>query len=143
MKDSDWVDLAQSTVALFDRDDLVLNKGIYDVQFTPFGESFHLCKDEPFYDQPSSSFCSGFLIGPKHIVTAGHCLRNEFNCERVRFAFGYAYTDAVNDPTKIPKNNVYTCKSIVRFNRIDCGYLPFGTKSYNSKRRSKSCFRQL
>ncbi len=78
--------------------------------------SAHLCKNQRFATQPASAYCSGTLIAPDLIVTAGHCLRS---CSNVSFVFGLGYdskpasgalNNIVND---IPADNVYTCKEIV------------------------------
>jgi hypothetical protein len=115
-----WFERARSTVALFDKDDLIMDKqGInYLLQSDPFGLSHHLCEDEAFYDQPVGSFCSGFLIDTDIVVTAGHCIRNKYNCENVRLVFGYQYFDADNDPLITPKEDVYRCAQIIHTQNV-------------------------
>ncbi len=114
-EDPHWRQLALSTVALFDKDHLLesSNPSFYTLDTVPYGLSKLLCEDEPFYDQSRGSFCSGFLIGPDTVVTAGHCIRNSFNCENVRLVFDYHYADAASAPTSIDKNNVYQCLEVV------------------------------
>lgn len=67
-----------------------------------------LCKDERFIDQYSLGSCSGFLVGPKTLVTAGHCMINEKECENYRWVFGFK-----NTSTDLDVNQVYSCKKIV------------------------------
>jgi len=38
------------------------------------GYRFKLCKDQRFHDQKTSAWCTGFLLAPDIVVTAGHCL---------------------------------------------------------------------
>lgn len=111
--DPEWFDVAQSTVSIFDQKKLVDEGTHFKISSTVFGTTYGLCQDEPFFSQPISAFCSGSLIGPDLIVTAGHCIRNEYNCEKARFVFGYSYTTQNTDPTVIDKSDVYSCKEII------------------------------
>lgn len=83
-----------------------------------------LCKDEKFYNKPSISYaCSGFLVAPDLLVTAGHCMvnfgevRNErgMYCESYSsWVFGYSADKAGNtNTTAIPADNHYKCKQII------------------------------
>jgi len=67
-----------------------------------------LCKDERFIKQVSLGSCSGFLIGPKTLVTAGHCMTSENECENNRWVFGFK-----ENVTELKSNQVYSCKKIV------------------------------
>lgn len=73
-----------------------------------------LCEEERFIDQPISVICSAFLVAPKLMVTAGHCIDSQARCEEMNFIFDYK----VNPVTKradmaIPKSNVYRCKRVI------------------------------
>ena len=48
------------------------------------------CPEEPFGDQPTAAFCTGFLVGPDLIATAGHCGMSTETC----FVFGWEMLDA-------------------------------------------------
>lgn len=113
VSDVDWQKAAQSTVAVFDKKKLTDQGSHYLLSYTEYGRTYGLCQDEPFYSQPISSFCSGSLIGKDIVVTAGHCVRNEFNCEKSRFVFNYSYSDPNDDPTVIAKDDVFSCKEII------------------------------
>ncbi len=114
-KDTHWQQMALSTVALFDKDILIENPtdSFYTLDTVSYGLSKLLCEDEPFYHQSRGSFCSGFLIGPDTVVTAGHCIRNSYNCESVRLVFGYYYRDALTAPLTIEKQDVYQCQEVL------------------------------
>ncbi len=114
-KDENWQDLALSTVALFDKRSVleIDSGGVYELKTKPYGLSKTLCMDEAFYEQEMGSFCSGFLIGPDLVVTAGHCLRNSFGCQNVRFIFDYYYALADLSPKTVTAKSVYLCKEII------------------------------
>ena len=78
----------------------------------------NLCSGEAYADQPVAPVCSGFLVGPDLLVTAGHCYKSfstpENVCKSFAWVFDYNKKSASSDPTKnISLQNVYLCKSIV------------------------------
>jgi V8-like Glu-specific endopeptidase len=113
--DINWRGLALSTVALVDKNHIHFNSdsNLYELDVIPYGTSNALCKNEAFYNQPTVSFCSGFLIGPEIIVTAGHCIRNQTNCENVKFVFGYNYAKEMDNLNKILESDVYSCREVI------------------------------
>src|SRR5690606_9999619 len=79
-----------------------------------FGTRYQLCSTEPFREQESASFCSGFLVGPDTVVTAGHCVTDEMDCEATRFVFDYSIRQAGVLPRTVSATDVYGCGSVVR-----------------------------
>ncbi len=82
------------------------------------GEAENLCSGEAYADQPIAPICSGFLVAPDLIVTAGHCYKSfatpEQVCKSFAWVFDYNKSSAGKNPTKnIPLNNIYLCKSVV------------------------------
>jgi V8-like Glu-specific endopeptidase len=67
-----------------------------------------ICLDEKFIDQRTPGDCSGFLVGPKTLVTAGHCMMNEKECADFRWVFGYKL-----GVEEFKSSQVYTCKKII------------------------------
>jgi V8-like Glu-specific endopeptidase len=49
-----------------------------------------VCRQEAFADQPVVAFCSSFLIAPRVLVTAGHCVKNAAALAGFKAVFGYA-----------------------------------------------------
>jgi len=79
----------------------------------------NLCTSEKFAQQPLAAQCSGFLVGPDTLVTAGHCFRSkdtpEINCKNFAWVFNYEIPTAGVDPTKnISLDNVYLCRGVVQ-----------------------------
>lgn len=76
------------------------------------GVSF--CEDEKFTDQPNPGMCSGFLIAPDLVLTAGHCVDLPNFCSEYRWVFDFK----VNPETKkagvdIKEEDIYKCKKVV------------------------------
>ncbi|WPU63279.1 ankyrin repeat domain-containing protein [Peredibacter starrii] len=72
------------------------------------------CDGERFTDQPNPGMCSGFLIAPDLLVTAGHCATEENFCEEYDWVFDFK----VDPSTKkagldIREEDVYRCKRVV------------------------------
>ncbi len=72
-----------------------------------------LCPDEPFRDQPTAGLCSGFLVAPDLIVTAGHCQGCGDEITEMAVVFGYAMQDAETVTMEFDIEDVYFCKEIV------------------------------
>ncbi|MEK7383339.1 MAG: trypsin-like serine protease, partial [Elusimicrobiota bacterium] len=76
VKDPRLKKLADSTAALFRSDHVTLRDGKAQLWTIPYGSSLAVCRDEPFYSQESGAFCSGALVAPDVIMTAGHCVKS-------------------------------------------------------------------
>lgn len=109
-----YLEAAQSTVALFG--DGALNRMTYGGHFVSsykYGEQYDLCITERFYDQRSGAFCSGFLVAPDIIATAGHCVMNQTECLSTKVAFGFAIASRGQSAEYLEDENVYSCKELI------------------------------
>ena len=67
-----------------------------------------MCGTERYKQQYSLGNCTGFIVDEKTLVTAGHCMFSEVDCESYKWAFGF------EDNTEVLKEeNVYSCKKII------------------------------
>lgn len=102
----------QSIVALIDSDKLERGPdGKYIIVAPTLQQSKGLCDDERFTNQPTAALCSGVLIHDDLVLTAGHCLRTQTDCERKSFVFDY-YLDGPMQLAPIEDEDVYSCKQI-------------------------------
>lgn len=113
-KSSQDLDLVDSTVALFSNSDIRIDASSAIAKLTEksYKQRYGLCESEPFVNQNSGAFCSGFLVGPDLIATAGHCISSS-ECSDVSFVFGYRMTSSTSDTSQVPANNVYRCKEVL------------------------------
>jgi hypothetical protein len=105
--------LADSTVALIRASSLEVQGDITTIKTVPYGAGLGLCPDEPFYSQETAAFCSGFLVAPDLVVTAGHCIRNQASCDYTRFVFGFRLDSPNVLPRSVPNDYVFACKELV------------------------------
>ncbi len=105
---------ADSTVALFQADALTQKPdGAWGFTATRYGDARFLCQKERFYQQPSASYCSGALVGPALVLTAGHCVPSQTVCDGLRFVFGFHVKRAGEYPTEFPSSEVYRCAELI------------------------------
>ena len=107
--------IAQSTVALINSSRVYFSDKSSKAVITGqnFGQRYNLCPEEPFREQDIAAFCSGFLVTPNTIVTAGHCIRSESDCNRTLFVFDFALDAPSTRPLETSKEKVYSCKQVV------------------------------
>ena len=72
-----------------------------------------ICASERFSTQTTVSMCSGFLVGPKTLVTAGHCIRNANDCKNFRWVFDYGITKKDQVKVTVTKESVFSCKKVI------------------------------
>lgn len=105
--------LSDSTVALVRLANINQTADTTTLVTEPYGSSLGLCSDEPFYSQETAAYCSGFLVAPDIIVTAGHCLMNIAACTQTKFVFGFRVEAEGQMPRVLPNDQVYGCKELI------------------------------
>lgn len=98
----------------------LMSDGTYDVTFLmTLEKAYNLCPSEAFGNQYIAPSCSGFLVAPDILVTAGHCYTGAERtpkeaCAENVWVFDYDMKSASFNPTqKIPADNVYKCKEVL------------------------------
>eukprot|EP00850_Spirogloea_muscicola_P015322 SM000116S24243 [mRNA] locus=s116:270917:285065:- [translate_table: standard] len=124
----EWASWGAATVALVPQSRLApATPGgpyIYD-RTTDLVSRFQYCQDQRFADQVSLADCSGFLVAPDLVATAGHCLHAANNCtlhpsaDPFLIVFGFAITstdllEADGSVGTIAAVNVYACAEVVQ-----------------------------
>ncbi len=77
-----------------------------------YKKRYGLCENENFSDQRVLGNCSGFLIAPDIVVTAGHCLPTIYSCSFNKFVFNFDLK--ASQQKYIQQDNVYSCKTILK-----------------------------
>jgi len=71
-----------------------------------------MCDDERFKKQVAYSNCSGFLVAPDIIVSAGHCFQGN-ECSTYDWVFNYKTAKAGDLTVTINEDDVYHCKEVI------------------------------
>jgi hypothetical protein len=84
------------------------------VQKESISSAIRFCDSEKFISQPNPGMCSGFLIAPDLIATAGHCAEIPTFCSEYNWVFDFKV-----DPTTkqagvdVKEADIYKCKKVV------------------------------
>jgi len=95
--------------------------GRYRLTTTSYREDYELCDGEPFAAQPLGCFCSGFLVAPDVVATAGHCVRSSIAARRTHFVFGFRMLDRGRARTEFAKRDVYQGVELLARQEDDAG----------------------
>jgi subtilisin-like proprotein convertase family protein len=80
----------------------------------PIATGLPLCDDERFRDEPAPGVCSGVLVAPDVIATAGHCVA----CETIgdlAAVFGFVMTEASTARLTVSADDVYRCSQVIAY----------------------------
>lgn len=80
---------------------------VFDLDQT-LSQSMRVCPEERFAEQTTLPVCSGFLVAPDILVTAGHCVTSATSCQENVWVFDY-----LEGTEEIPAKNVYRCREIL------------------------------
>jgi V8-like Glu-specific endopeptidase len=69
-----------------------------------------------FINQPRVGDCTGFLIAPDLMATAGHCIQSQSECKTTQVVFDYVKPNTAASSLKISKNSIYQCKKVITRN---------------------------
>lgn len=108
-----YVELSKSTAAMIDKYS-ISDEG--NGQSSLLGgslESRGICASERFSQQPTVAMCSGFLVGEDLIVTAGHCIKSQSDCDKYRWVFDYKVESGDQKKVSVSNSSIYSCERVV------------------------------
>jgi len=79
--------------------------------------SYNVCSDEPYAQQNILPICTGFLVAPDVLVTAGHCVTEDTPCDSFSWVFGYE-----EGFSRFPNKDIYKCKEVLSSELVDEKY---------------------
>ncbi|MDO9181033.1 MAG: serine protease [Bacteriovorax sp.] len=80
------------------------------------GSGMNFCADEKFSELPLTSSCSAFLVGPDLILTAGHCLKDKYECQNNYWILDYndsSFFEGADGTIDFLKDNIVSCVQII------------------------------
>lgn len=107
-----YLELSDSTVALVETNHISPFQKVLKLTTSSYKDDYGLCESEPFANQQTGAFCSGFLVAPDLIATAGHCAE-AVACKDMSFVFGYKMDSENSDPSMMAPSQVYKCAEVI------------------------------
>jgi len=107
-------ELAQSGAAMILKNQMMSKGKTTELNGPSLGKRFNLCHNERFFFQPSVAYCSGFLVAPDLIATAGHCVQNMVDCKKASWVFNYKVNHENDSSVTVLTEEIYNCASIVK-----------------------------
>ena len=101
----------QTAVAIVPPEMITEQGGRVELAAPTLQEAWNLCPDVRFAAQPSAAVCSGLLVAPDLVLTAGHCVRF-VPCEFMRLVTRFYY-ESENRLAELTLDDVYHCAEIV------------------------------
>ncbi len=91
-------------------------KETVSVETRDLKSGLNICEGEKFLDLPLVSSCTAFLVGPDLIVTAGHCIKDKYDCKKQTWVLDYDSAGDFTGPKgtiTFPKDKTYSCRELV------------------------------
>lgn len=105
--------IAKSTAAMVPKENIKVRGNTVELNGKELGDVFRLCEKERFFHQPMIANCSGFLVAPDIMVSAGHCYEDRSDCTQYQWVFNYKVDDEKQRHVSVSKDDVYGCKEVI------------------------------
>ncbi len=102
--------LASSTLALVSKDKFTDGNTLTG---ETLGVRKNLCADERFFNQVAPATCSSFLVGEDLVVTAGHCIKNQVDCDRFALVFDFYQEYEGQTIFNFSDDQMFECKEVL------------------------------
>ncbi len=90
-----------------------LGNGYSKIKSLSLEKQESVCPDESFKEQETAMYCTGFLISPRLVVSAGHCIASRQACNNTKFVFGYAIDGSNRPYNEISNSDIYSCGKLI------------------------------
>ncbi|MGZ3789974.1 MAG: trypsin-like serine peptidase [Bacteriovorax sp.] len=77
-------------------------------------EGVNVCRDEKFANHHSVNSCTGFLIAPDLVASAGHCFLSADDCANKKIIFNVRVENEEEKGYGIANHSIYECSEIVK-----------------------------
>jgi V8-like Glu-specific endopeptidase len=112
--DSMMRELAKSTAVQINTSSMTKRSGgLTLLDDTPLYKKAGICESEKFATQSAAGRCSGFLVAPDLLVTAGHCMTSQRDCTSNSWVFDYSTSSNSVRISSVDSSKVYSCSRII------------------------------
>jgi V8-like Glu-specific endopeptidase len=102
-----WFEISQSVAAKISIEHLI------DGNLIGSPLSKRVCPGTRFEQQITVANCTGFLVKPNIMVTAGHCVKTQDDCDKFVWVFDFALRSQSDTTyTQVQPNQIYKCLKI-------------------------------
>lgn len=92
----------------------------FSVQTKDLQSGLNMCEGERFNTLPLVSTCTAFLVAADVIVTAGHCVKDKYECKKNTWVLDYDSQMGFVSPNgsvSFPKNKSYSCSELLAWSQ--------------------------
>src|SRR4029077_7415432 len=100
----DYARVAESVAAFISPDQYHIDGKELRITAKSLSATRSVCSDQPYSGQPAASFCTGFVVGPDVVATAGHCIKDNWKSSRIVFGYRMLQNGSLSS---ISTTNVY------------------------------------
>jgi V8-like Glu-specific endopeptidase len=109
---ADWQEISKAIAGKVSFEHITDHKGYWQLEGLPL--SRRVCPAVRFAEQVTVPNCSGFLVRPNILVTAGHCMAKAEDCSQNYWVFGFALQSQTDlNYQKVSPDQVYNCKKVI------------------------------
>lgn len=109
------LEIAKSTAAQVPNERISQSDSGHVLSGKSLADYMNVCADEKFAAQPSVANCSGFLVAPDIIATAGHCYERKGMCENYSWVFEYKKSEKDQTTYSVGRDDVYRCQEVLEY----------------------------
>lgn len=110
IKNSSILEWVPRTVVLVEKEYLKTEGKKIKAQCKSLKDTFNLCDNEKFAEQPSLGFCTGFWVDANWIATASHCVE-KVKCADINII--HNFVEDKNNAYFIRSKNILSCSEIL------------------------------
>jgi V8-like Glu-specific endopeptidase len=110
--------LSQSIAIIVNNEDLTkINSSTFKInkksEIGDAPDSLNICKSEKFSSNLTINGCTGFLIGDKILVSAGHCFMSDSDCQSKSIIFDDLIINEKTNSVISLKKNIFKCSKVI------------------------------